>query len=54
MKKIELKEDVSVMCVGIIPKGTTFKVEKFNKRFVYVKYLGCTLRLLRSGVNVIY
>lgn len=45
MKKIELKEDLKIVGYGTIPKGTVFKVEKFNSRFVYVKINGCTLQL---------
>lgn len=55
MKKIELAKDVPLMGVGItIPKGTSFKVEDFNSRFVYVRWKNNQLRLSRKDVVVKY
>lgn len=45
MKKIELKEDLKIIGYRTLPKGTVFKVEKFNSRYIYVNVNGCTLRL---------
>ena len=54
MKKVRLKEDLPIMGVGKVKAGTEFGVERFNSRYVYVKYLGCELRLSRKEVEVIY
>ena len=34
MKKIAIKEDLNIIGLGKIKKGTIFQVEKFNSRFV--------------------
>ena len=54
MRKIELKYNTPIMGVGVIPKGTAFKVEKFNSRYVYVRYGRCSLRLLRKDIKIVY
>ena len=56
MKKIKTKHDLNIQGWGHIPAGTTFKVEKFNQRFVYVKLRErVTLRLARKGdCEVVY
>jgi len=56
MKKIAISHNLVIPGYGVIPKGETFKVEKFNKRYVYVQLeSGCTLRLARkSDCEVIY
>ncbi len=37
MKKIKTSHDMNLPGWGIVPKGTPFKVVRFNKRFVYVE-----------------
>lgn len=37
MKKIKTSHELNIPGWGIIPAGTPFMVEKFNKRFVYVE-----------------
>lgn len=54
MKKIEITKDLPIMYCPTIKAGTQFKVEKFNTRFVYVRYLNCELRLPRKDVKIIY
>ena len=56
MKKIKTSHDLNIPGWGKIPAGTSFKVERFNKRFVYVIVnVGVTLRLARkSDCEVIY
>ena len=54
MRKIRIKQDTRIIGVGVIPAGTEFKVEKFNSRFVYVRYIGCELRLSRGTVEKVY
>ena len=55
MRKITLKHDMQIPGYGTLKEGTPFKVEKFNKRFVYVKLSNSTLRLARkSDCNVVY
>lgn len=55
MKKIELSHNINIPGYGILKEGTPFKVEKFNKRFVYVKLGNCELRLARkSDCKIIY
>lgn len=55
MKKITLKHDMYVYGYGTLKEGTPFKVEKFNKRFVYVKLGSCELRLARKNdCNIVY
>ena len=50
MRKIKTKHDLQIPGWGFIPAGTSFKVEKFNKRFVYVNLKDrVTLRLARKG-----
>lgn len=50
MRKIKTKHDMNIPGWGVIPSGTAFKVEKFNKRFVYVLVKdGVTLRLARKA-----
>lgn len=54
MRKIRLAHDITVMGVGTIPAGTEFMVERYNKRFVYVEFIGCELRLTRKDVEKVY
>lgn len=56
MKKIRTKHDLQIPGWGNISAGTEFKVDKFNKRFVYVKLKDrVTLRLARKAdCEVIY
>lgn len=50
MRKIRTKHELNIPGWGVIPTGTQFKVEKFNKRFVYVKLKErVTLRLARKA-----
>ena len=50
MKKIKLSHDVKVRGYGIIPKGTEFKVKRFNSRYVYVDVRdGVELQLSRKN-----
>lgn len=50
MKKIKTRHDLNIPGWGLIPAGTSFKVEKFNQRFVYVKVREhVTLRLARKA-----
>ena len=49
MKKIKLANDMTITGWGRIAKGTAFKVQKFNKRFVYVEVADrVILRLARK------
>ena len=56
MKKIRTKHNLEIPGWGHIPAGTEFKVDKFNKRFIYVKlHERVTLRLARKAdCEVIY
>lgn len=54
MKKIKLKKDLYIMGVKTLLAGTEFKVDKYNSRYVYVTFIGCTLRLPRKDVEKIY
>ena len=36
MRKIKTSHDLNIPGWGFIPAGTPFKVERFNKRFIYV------------------
>ncbi len=54
MKKIEVIEDIRFIGVPTLKAGTQFKVEKFNSRFVYVRYFNYSLRLSRKQVKTIY
>lgn len=50
MKKIKTSHDLQIPGWGFIPAGTPFKVERFNKRFVYVKlHEHVELRLARKA-----
>ena len=50
MRKIKIRNDLNIPGWGKIPAGTPFKVEKFNKRFVYVRLnSGAILRLARKA-----
>lgn len=50
MKKIKTRHDLNIPGWGFIPAGTQFKVEKFNKRFVYVELKErVNLRLARKA-----
>lgn len=50
MRKIEISHDLMIPGWGLIPKGATFKVERYNSRFVYVMLnAACELRLARKG-----
>lgn len=44
MRKIRIRKDLNVPGWGMIRKGTEFRVDRFNSRFVYVS--------LREGVNL--
>lgn len=56
MRKIETSHELNIPGWGKIPAGTPFKVERFNKRFVYVMLKErVELRLARkSDCVVIY
>ncbi len=56
MRKIELTHDKVIPGWGTIKQGETFKVESFNKRFVYVMLKpGVKLRLNRkSDCKILY
>ena len=56
MKKIKTTHDMNIPGWGKIPAGTPFRVEKFNKRFVYVLFKErVTLRLARKAdCEIIY
>ena len=50
MRKIKTKNELNIPGWGRIPAGTPFKVERFNKRFVYVKVKeNIELRLARKA-----
>lgn len=50
MKKIKTSHDMMIPGWGMIKEGTPLSVERFNKRFVYVKiYSGVMLRLTRKA-----
>lgn len=49
MKKVETKKMLIIPGYGTIPAGTSFQVERYNQRYVYVKLNQyCTLRLARK------
>ena len=49
MRKIKLAQDMSVPGWGRIAKDTAFKVQRFNKRYVYVELKpGVVLQLARK------
>lgn len=55
MRKIRLKNDVTIQGYKTIPAGTTFKVTKYNKRFVYVEIGRSTsIKFSRSEVEKLY
>lgn len=56
MKKIKLKNDMSIPGYGKLAQGTSFMVDSYNKRFVYVQVAPrVTLRLARKrDCEVIY
>ena len=56
MKKIALKNTTYIQGWGEIQKGTQFRVERYNQRFVYVRLSsGVSLRLARKAdCEVIY
>ena len=56
MRKIKTRHDLNIPGWGAIPAGTEFKVEKFNKRFVYIQLKDhVTLRLAsKADCEVIY
>ena len=50
MHKIKLKHDMQIPGYGKLEAGRPFKVESFNKRYVYVQLReGVTLRLARKA-----
>lgn len=56
MKKIKTSHELNIPGWGTIPAGTAFKVERFNKRFVYVMVKErVSLRLARKAdCEVVY
>ena len=56
MRKIKLSHDLHVPGWGTIEEGTAFKVDRFNKRFVYIELRpGVPLRLARkTDCTVVY
>lgn len=56
MKKIKTSHELNIPGWGKIPAGTSFKVERFNKRFIYVMIADrVELRLARkTDCEVIY
>lgn len=56
MRKISIKHDMRIPGWGLIKEGETYKVLRFNQRFVYVELkTGVTLRLARKrDCNVMY
>lgn len=51
LKKARLTEDVEIMGVGVIPKGTELEVVRQNTRYVYLKYNNCELQLSCKDVE---
>ena len=51
MRKCELLNDMHIMGWGTVEAGTQFMVEKYNKRFVYVRLGNCSLRLSLKEVK---
>ena len=50
MRKIKLSHDMFVPGWGALKKGAPFKVDRFNKRYVYVSLADrVTLRLARKA-----
>lgn len=50
MRKIKISHDLMIPGWGLIRKGTAFKVERYNSRFVYVLLADrCELRLARKA-----
>lgn len=50
MRKIKISHELNIPGWGKIPAGTPFKVERFNKRYVYVMLQkGVELRLARKA-----
>ena len=54
MKKCELLNDMHIIGWGTVEAGTQFMVEKYNKRFVYVRLGNCSLRLSLREVKKVY
>lgn len=58
MKKIKTKHELNIPGWGVIPAGTTFKVIKYNNRFIYVaipEHERVELRLARKAdCEIIY
>lgn len=56
MRKIKTKHDMDIPGWGFIPAGTPYMVERYNKRFVYIRMnSGCIMRLARKAdCEVIY
>ena len=54
MRKCELLNDMHIMGWGTVEAGTQFMVEKYNKRFVYVRLGNCSLRLSVKEVKKVY
>ena len=54
MRKIKTSHDLQIPGWGKIPAGTAFKVERFNKRFIYVMIADrVELRLARKADCII-
>ena len=54
IRKIEVIKDIPIMGCPTIKTGIQFKVESNNAKFVYVTYLGCSLRLSLKDVKIVY
>lgn len=54
MRKVMLKEDVRFNGWMTLSKGTKLNVDKYNSRYVYVKYNGLTLKLTKNDVETVY
>ena len=54
MKKIKTSHELNIPGWGIIPAGTSFNVDRFNKRFIYVSLKErVILRLARKADCII-
>ncbi len=55
MKKIATTHELKIPGWGIIPEGSTFKVIRANKVYVYVQCGNCELKLSRKkDIRVLY
>lgn len=52
MKTVTLSKPVNIIGLGTLPKGLRLCVVRYNSRYIYAEYYGCTIKLTYGDTTV--